>query len=49
VPLDTDTGYEVVEAPLAVSRGTAVVKFVVVWKKEDGQWRLHRAVSNAKG
>lgn len=44
-----DTGYEVGEATLAVSSGTAVVKFVVVWKKVDGQWRLHRDIWNTKG
>jgi len=25
------------------------VKFVVVWKKTDGQWRLHRDIWNTKG
>ena len=44
-----DTGYEVGEATLTVSSGTAVVKFVVGWKKEDGQWRLHRDIWNTKG
>lgn len=44
-----DTGYEVGEATLTVSSGTAVVKFVVVWKKVDGQWRLHRDIWNTKG
>lgn len=43
-----DTGYEVGEATLAVSSGTAAVKFVVVWKKIDGQWRLHRDIWNTK-
>jgi uncharacterized protein (TIGR02246 family) len=43
-----DTGYEVGEATLTLSAGTAVVKFVVVWKKVDGQWRLHRDIWNAK-
>jgi uncharacterized protein (TIGR02246 family) len=43
-----DTGYEVGEATLAVSSGTAVMKFVVVWKKIDGQWRLHRDIWNTK-
>ncbi|PYN13302.1 MAG: DUF4440 domain-containing protein [Candidatus Rokuibacteriota bacterium] len=43
-----DTGYEVGEATLTLSGGTAVVKFVVVWKKVDGQWRLHRDIWNAK-
>jgi uncharacterized protein (TIGR02246 family) len=44
-----DTGYEVGEATLTTSGGTAVVKFVVVWKKEAGQWRLHRDIWNTKG
>jgi len=44
-----DTGYEVGEATLAVTSGTAVVKFVVVWKKLDGKWLLHRDIWNTKG
>ena len=44
-----DTGYEVGEATLATSSGSAVVKFIVVWKKADGQWRLHRDIWNTKG
>jgi uncharacterized protein (TIGR02246 family) len=44
-----DTGYEVGEATLTVSSGTAVAKFVVIWKKIGGQWRLHRDIWNAKG
>ena len=44
-----DTGCEVGEATLALASGTAVVKFVVVWKKIDGQWRLHRDIWNTKG
>jgi uncharacterized protein (TIGR02246 family) len=44
-----DTGYEVGEATLTAASGTAVVKFVVVWKKVEGQWRLHRDIWNAKG
>ena len=44
-----DTGYEMGEATLAHAGGTAVVKFVVVWKKLDGQWRLHRDIWNTKG
>jgi uncharacterized protein (TIGR02246 family) len=43
-----DTGYEVGEATLALSSGTSVVKFVVVWKKIGGQWRLHRDIWNTK-
>ena len=43
-----DTGYEVGEATLTVSSGTVVVKFVVVWKKVGGQWRLHRDIWNSK-
>jgi uncharacterized protein (TIGR02246 family) len=44
-----DTGYEVGEATLALSSGSAVVKFIVVWKKIGGQWRLHRDIWNTKG
>jgi uncharacterized protein (TIGR02246 family) len=44
-----ETAYEVGEANLTLGSGTAVVKFVVVWKKLDGQWRLHRDIWNAKG
>jgi uncharacterized protein (TIGR02246 family) len=44
-----DTGYEVGEATLTVASGKAVVKFVVVWKKVDGQWRIHRDIWNTKG
>ena len=43
-----DTGYEVGEATLTVSSGTAVVKFIVVWKMIGGQWRLHRDIWNTK-
>lgn len=44
-----ETAYEVGEAVLTVASGRAVVNFVVVWKKVDGQWRLHRDIWNAKG
>jgi uncharacterized protein (TIGR02246 family) len=44
-----DTGHEVGEATLSLAGGTAVVKYVVVWKKVEGQWRLHRDIWNSKG
>jgi ketosteroid isomerase-like protein len=44
-----DTAYEVGEATLTHGGGTAVVKFVVVWKMVAGQWRLHRDIWNSKG
>jgi ketosteroid isomerase-like protein len=44
-----DTAYEVGEAVLTLAKGTAAVKFVVVWKQVDGQWRLHRDIWNGKG
>lgn len=49
-----DVASEVGEATLSLEteagkRQTAVMKFVVVWKKVDGQWRLHRDIWNAKG
>jgi len=42
-----ETAYEVGEANLTTANGAAAVKFVVVWKKVDGQWRLHRDIWNA--
>ena len=44
-----DTAYEVGEATLTVANGSAMVNFVVVWKKLDAQWRLHRDIWNARG
>jgi ketosteroid isomerase-like protein len=44
-----DTAHEVGEATLTLASGSAVVKFIVVWKKVGGQWRLHRDIWNAKG
>ena len=44
-----DTAYEVGEAVLTVATGTAAVKFVVVWKRTDGRWYLHRDIWNAVG
>ena len=41
--------HEVGEAQLTLGSGTAVAKYVVVWKKADGQWRLHRDIWNTKG
>ncbi len=48
-----DTAYEVGRAtlslePKSATPTTAVVKYVVVWKKVKGQWRLHRDIWNAK-
>jgi ketosteroid isomerase-like protein len=43
-----DTACEVGEATLQTAQGVAVVKFVVAWKRLDGQWRLHRDIWNTK-
>jgi len=43
-----EMAHEVGEAHLTLGSGTAVVKYVVVWKKADGQWRLHRDIWNTK-
>jgi len=43
-----EMAHEVGEAQLTLGSGTAVVKYVVVWKKADGQWRLHRDIWNTK-
>lgn len=44
-----DTAHELGEAHLGIASGSAVVKYVVVWKKVDGQWRLHWDIWNTKG
>ena len=44
-----DTAHEVGEAVLTLESGAATFKYVVVWKKVGGQWRLHRDIWNAKG
>ena len=43
-----DLAYEVGEATLDFPAGPTVVKFVVVWKKVDAQWLVHRDIWNAK-
>jgi uncharacterized protein (TIGR02246 family) len=46
------TAYETGEATLRLEpRGgqasSAAIKYVVVWKRADGQWRIHRDIWNA--
>ena len=46
--------FEVGEATLGLEpkggkAATAVVKYVVVWKKVGGEWQLHRDIWNSKG
>jgi uncharacterized protein (TIGR02246 family) len=43
-----DVAHELGEAHLSLGSGNAVAKYVVVWKKEDGQWRLHWDIWNTK-
>jgi uncharacterized protein (TIGR02246 family) len=43
-----DVAHEVGEATLQTGQGTVVVKFVVVWKRVGGHWRLHRDIWNTK-
>ena len=40
-------GHEVGEATLLVGAGSVAVKYMVVWKKTDGQWRIHRDIWNS--
>jgi uncharacterized protein (TIGR02246 family) len=35
--------------PAAGAPATVTVKYVVVWKRAGGRWRLHRDIWNAKG
>jgi ketosteroid isomerase-like protein len=44
-----DAAYEVGEGVLNLASSDATVKYVVVWKKVDGSWRLHRDIWNSKG
>jgi uncharacterized protein (TIGR02246 family) len=44
-----DRAYEVGEAVLTLASGGARAKYVVVWKKVDGRWRLQRDIWNTKG
>jgi uncharacterized protein (TIGR02246 family) len=43
-----DVATEVGEAVLALASSTAVVKYVVVWRRVDGRWYLHRDIWNTK-
>lgn len=47
---DGETAYEVGEATLKMEKdgapATAVAKYVVVWIRIDGAWRLHRDIWN---
>ena len=43
-----DLAHEVGEAHLTLASGGAVAKYVVVWKKQEGRWRLHRDIWNTK-
>ncbi len=44
-----NTACEVGEAVLTLESGGASAKCMVVWKKVDGHWRLHRDTLNTKG
>ena len=44
-----DTAYEVGEVVMTLESGGATAKYVVAWKKVDGQWRLHRDIWNTNG
>jgi ketosteroid isomerase-like protein/dienelactone hydrolase len=44
-----DTACETGEAALTLPSGTVKVKYLVVWRKDGGTWRLHRDMWNAAG
>jgi|SRR5882724_3091900 len=53
VDVDGDTACEVGQATLSLAppggqRATVNVKYVVVWQRSAGQWRLHRDIWNAQ-
>jgi ketosteroid isomerase-like protein len=44
-----DTAFEVSSATLHTADGQAAdeIKYVVVWKREGGEWKLHRDIWNS--
>lgn len=44
-----DTAYEVSRATLALENGQVIdqSKYVVVWKRQNGEWKLHRDIFNS--
>ncbi len=46
-----ETAYEVGQYTLTGNGGQTldVGKYIVIWKREDGQWKLHRDIWNSNG
>lgn len=44
-----DTAYEVSRATLSLENGQVIdqSKYVVVWKRQNGEWKLHRDIFNS--
>ena len=42
-----DTAYEIGRAEITTGAGAVSVKYVVVWKQEDGSWKWHVDIWNA--
>ena len=44
-----DTAYEVSRATLSLDNGQVIdhSKYVVVWKRKNGEWKLHRDIFNS--
>ena len=41
-----DTAYEVARGEVGTTGGAIPIKYIVVWRREDGAWRWHRDIWN---
>ncbi len=42
-----DIAYEVARGEVGTAQGALPIKYIVVWKRQDGAWRWHRDIWNA--
>jgi uncharacterized protein (TIGR02246 family) len=49
VEQQADAAFEVSRATLSDEKGQALdqAKYIVIWKKENGEWKLHRDIFNS--
>jgi ketosteroid isomerase-like protein len=46
VELHGDTAHEVARGEVGTAKGAVPIKYIVVWKRQDGAWRWHRDIWN---
>jgi ketosteroid isomerase-like protein len=44
-----EVGYEVARGEVGTESGPVPIKYIVVWKKDGGQWKWHRDIWNMNG